>query len=182
MPNNILSIFLFALVLIAISFALLTPAHSQVFFAPPTNSCEISQACVKSGGSCNGTWAFGDSFCNSSSANSSCCGLGLYCINSTCATDVSGDWCTTNFYCQENGLGSFAKCQNNSCVQLSLPGDACSVNSDCFYPSSTCGNDSICTGVGVNASCTGVADYSCAPNLYCDRSGKGVFSCQKQIY
>jgi len=178
MTNNILSIFSIALVLIAISFALLTPAHSQVYFAAPSNSCEITQACEKSGGSCNGT--FGDLLCNSSSANSTCCGLGLYCINSTCATDAIGDWCTNDAYCIANGGGQFAICQNNSCVQQSLPGDSCSTNSDCFFKSSTCNNDSICSGLAVNATCKNANDYSCAPGLYCDNL-KGGFTCQVQL-
>jgi hypothetical protein len=83
-----------------------------------------------------------------------------------------------------NGLGPFAACQNNSCVQLSLPGDSCSTNSDCYFsPTSICNNDSICSGSAVNVSCTDPLDFSCAPGLYCDKFkvGNSTWTCQKQI-
>jgi hypothetical protein len=185
--NKILLLLAIALAFVTLSFALEYPAPKGIYFAPPSNSCVQALDCQKSGKPCSGTFdtKSGKFNCNASSANSTCCAEGLYCINSTCLSDTVGDYCTTPVQCI--GGGPFVDCQNNTCVQLGLPGDECSVDSDCFFGStvSSC-SDGVCTGLGAGAKCTlggaGLGLYSCSPQLYCQYDQTTLLtSCQPQI-
>jgi len=178
-----------ALAFVTLSVALKLPADKGgLYFAPPSNSCEQAYDCQKSGKACVGTFDFstGKSSCNASSANSTCCASGLYCINSTCLSDTMGDYCTTVAQCI--GGGPFVACQNSTCVQLGLPGDECSVDTDCFFnPTGSLCTDDLCTGLGAGAKCSlagsGLGQFACSPQLYCQvnaTNGK-LASCQPQL-
>jgi len=185
--SKILLLLAIALAFVTLSVAFSPAAKGGMYFAPPSNSCEQLYDCQKLGKSCAGTLNpfTGKSNCNASSANSTCCGLGLYCLNGTCKADNVGESCKKDSDCMGVGApGPFVGCSNGSCAQLSLPGDECSTNEDCFFGSSTC-VDSVCTGLGAGAQCTlndtlKIARYACGPGLYCDNL-KGKTTCQPQL-
>jgi len=149
--------------------------EAQKFTFPwtaPTNTCSITKGCAKSGDACVGN--LGDKACNVSSANATCCGSGLLCVNKTCFSDNVGEYCKNVSDCF--GGGDYVKCLNSTCTQLGLPGDGCTDDSSCYYATSKCNNDSICTGVSKGGMCL-VDPYVCDVGLYCAKDS----SCQPQL-
>jgi len=103
-------------------------------------SCNQTDNCAGKGDDCSGIYLIDMGGC--SKTNSSCCAIGLFCINSTCVTDTVGDFCTKNSQCVSSSPNQL-NCINNTCTFVYLPGDSCSGNSDCVSGNCT---GSICQG------------------------------------
>jgi hypothetical protein len=178
--NKILSLFSIALVLLAISFAYLSPVHSAPpinWFINATDDCQVLNACVEEGDDCNIT-----SKCNTnSSGDPDCCGFGLTCFNGTCLYDNVDGYCTkANVATDCFGAGVLIDCINNTCTQQGLPGDDCEYNTDCYFNTHKltdgtvlgCNvNTSKCDGLKFNSSCDlidNIMEYACAIGTYCN--------------
>jgi len=100
--------------------------------------------------------------------NGTCCSIGLYCLNSMCATDNMGGNCSTSANCYPPATKGevHVGCVNSMCQYVYGLGDTCTNTTDCVAPL-TCSNSSMCSGAAQNASCAATV---CNFGLYCELS------------
>jgi len=136
-----------------------------------TASCTQNFTCADKGDTCSS-----DFYSCNSTTGSGCCGLGLYCVNSTCVTDNIGDPCKTVLDCDKpSNAGDIAlSCTNGYCAYSYNLGDTCQNTSDCM-PGLVC-NNTICTGLAQGVQCNGT--MACGYGLYCGyKTGNGNYVC-----
>jgi len=143
------------------------PNPSDVYMTP--SNCSSTYSCAGKGDSCNGSFTALNCV-----SGSNCCALGLYCVNSECATDNMGANCTTAKDCESTVAPNY-DCVNKTCKYVYGPGDTCTTSTDCIG-NLTC-TSSLCVGIAQGQTCTIGAVDLCAFGLYCGVTANFTLQC-----